>query len=354
MTKTRLSEITLEAARRGAVASAPWKTQSEVRSGLMLRRRGVMHKLQRDLQNECPGAMVERLRAALNDEPHTLGSFHGGAVALYFAKDDVLCCLSDEDVSLMTPDAALLERLTEVLPPVWQKDSIHVLISGLDGPELTYAGRVGASFQPENYEPDVADTLEAVFAWAEAPKPYGRIVILRGPPGTGKSYAGRAMITETNGVEWVYVPPTSVVSLTRPDMIDILIRGRQTTGPLGLLVEDADALLRLRTGDNDNMVAQLLNLGDGIPAEIADLRIVLTTNVERLEIDKAILRQGRLFKMIEFGKLSPERAAAVYRRESGGKEREFNEDMNLADVYGLAHEHTTGVKERKPSMGVYV
>ena len=353
MGKTRLSEITLEATRRGPVQRSPWRMKSEVRSGLILRRRGVMHKLQRDIGSECPSALVNRLRTALNDEPHTLGSFYGGAVALYFPKEDLLCNLTDVDVSLVTPNAELLERLSDVLPPVWQKDSIHVLISGMDGPELTYAGKLGASFQPDNYEADVTDTLKAVFAWAEAPKPYGRIVILRGPPGTGKSYAGRAMITETDGVEWVYVPPTSVVSLTRPDMIDILIRGRLTTGPLGLLVEDADALLRARVGDNDNMVAQLLNLGDGIPGEIADLRIVLTTNVERLEIDKAILRQGRLFKMIEFGKLSPERAAAVYRRESGGKEREFQEPENLADVYGLAHEHTTGVKDRRVSIGVY-
>ncbi len=353
MSKTSLSEITLEAARRGAV-SGQWKLSSEARSGVLLRRRGALHKLQRDLQHEDPGAVVERLRVALGDEPHALGSFFGSSVALYFGKADLLVVLSDDDVSLLTPDAALLERVSDVLPPVWQQDSIHVLISGMDGPELTYAGRLGASFQPANYEAEVTDTLKAVFAWAEAPKPYGRIVILRGPPGTGKSYAGRAMITETNGVEWVYVPPTSVVSLTRPDMIDILIRGRQSTGPLGLLVEDADTLLRSRAGDNDNMVAQLLNLGDGIPGEIADLRIVLTTNVERLEIDKAILRQGRLFKMIEFGKLSPARASIVYQRESGGKEREFHEEMNLADVYGLAHEHTTGVKERRATMGVYV
>lgn len=86
-------------------------------------------------------------------------------------------------------------------------------------------------------------------------------------------------------------------------------------------------------------LADILNLGDGIPGELADIRIVATINAKRIDIDPAILRPGRLCLHVSFAKLNREKALAIYSRLTHGKELPSgSENATLAEVYRMARD----------------
>jgi ATP-dependent 26S proteasome regulatory subunit len=101
-----------------------------------------------------------------------------------------------------------------------------------------------------------------------------------------------------------------------------------------------------RASENINSIQSLLNLGDGILGSLLDLRIVATTNADELKMEAAILRPGRLSRMLEVGFLDPKTAQGVFHRLIPGaklpeklldiKGREFK--VTLAEVYSLARQ----------------
>src|SRR5690606_30039505 len=100
-----------------------------------------------------------------------------------------------------------------------------------------------------------------------------------------------------------------------------------------LLIEDADACLAPRASDNISSISSLLNCADGILGSMLDIKIVATTNQDRLEFDSALVRPGRLSRHITVGELSAEKATEVYSRLTGNDNFKYTESKILADVY---------------------
>lgn len=76
------------------------------------------------------------------------------------------------------------------------------------------------------------------------------------------------------------------------------------------VIEDADFLLQPRTNGN-MMMGQLLNEVDGVGSHYAR-KLVFTTNLSSTEdIDPALLRDGRCFGVFDFRKLTPTEAVAA-------------------------------------------
>lgn len=306
-----------------------------------------LHYMYEKLRNVSITTVLKNVEAVLGEVPAVLGSHVGSNLALLFQKTDVLCLISREGLSLYASEIEVLDRIVaaKVIPKPTVAKSVSMLTMGHRGVGINYAGSIDRPLNELAYTPEVQRQIHEVAAWAENPDPFGRIVIFAGPPGTGKSFAVRALVTMSECTEWVIVPPNLVPRLASPDMVQVLTDERNEEGPLGLIVEDADALLRERASGNDeNVVSQILNLGEGITGDLADLRIILTTNVARLQIDKALLRKGRLFKFVQFDKLDPTRASALYKHLTGN-EFEFREPIALSDVYGMAADHDTNVQE---------
>lgn len=312
-----------------------------------LRESAPLHCMYEKLRNVSVEKVLKSLEALVNEVPAVVSSMFGTNLAVLFQRSDMLCLISREGVSLYSSDAELMERIASanVIPKVSVAKSVSMLSAGNRGIGINCAGTIDRPLNELAYSPEVQRQIHQVAEWAENPDPFGRIVIFAGPPGTGKSFAVRALITVTESVEWVIVPPNLVPRLSSPDMVQVLTDERSEDGPLGLIIEDADSLLRERvTGNDENVVSQLLNLGEGITGDLADLRIVMTTNVARLQIDKALLRKGRLFKFVQFDKMDPERATTLF-KYLAGKDHEFRDPIALSDVYALANEHETDFKE---------
>jgi ATP-dependent 26S proteasome regulatory subunit len=84
---------------------------------------------------------------------------------------------------------------------------------------------------------------------------------------------------------------------------------------------------------SNSAVANLLNLTDGLMADVLQLRIICTFNIDFTKIDSALLRKGRLKASYEFKKLETERANALAKKL--GYEQEITSPMVLADVFAL-------------------
>jgi ATP-dependent 26S proteasome regulatory subunit len=121
--------------------------------------------------------------------------------------------------------------------------------------------------------------------------------------------------------------------------------------PLILVLEDADMALVSRKSSRGNpaALAEILNLGDGLIGEMLDLRIIATTNAERIELDPAITRPGRMCTHLTLGELPTPQLAGIYNRltegESGPAMVKKSQATTLAEVYRLARDAAWAAKD---------
>lgn len=188
-----------------------------------------------------------------------------------------------------------------------------------------------------NYAPDVAAELERLAA-LEAPDADGKVILWHGPPGTGKTYAVRALARA-----WKQRLGASVEVVLDPDELfaradylhEVLLDDelsewveeedsggdlrRALKRPLRLvIIEDCAALF----GDHCRSTAgfaRLLNLSDGIIGQGLRVVFLLTTNEELRSIDPAITRPGRCLGVTCFDTLPVDQAQAWLAARDGGQ-----------------------------------
>lgn len=231
-----------------------------------------------------------------------------------------------------------LDTLTIDDPPP-KKGTVYMLMIGANGPEFrALPNRVNSDFVSDNYETDVMDGFGRIKSDLEAKKPHGRIGILDGPPGTGKTHLVRGLLTSVDGTKasFVFVSPKDVPHLADPSFLPALVTfSGSSKKSIIFVIEDADECLAPRGADNISAVSAILNLGDGILGELLDIRLVMTTNAKRQEFDAAITRPGRLSACVRVGTVSATKANKIFKRLTG-KDGEFSSPATLAEVYSKA------------------
>jgi hypothetical protein len=138
------------------------------------------------------------------------------------------------------------------------------------------------------------------------------VVLFHGSPGTGKTHYIRHLLKELTVLEKrvIYIPPTLVEAMTDPGLVSFLTTNiieeeRDTI----LLIEDAEPLLESREdqgGIRTTGISNLLNSTDGLLNDVLGLVVICTFNTELKNIDKALLRPGRLLARKEFKKIKKE------------------------------------------------
>lgn len=205
---------------------------------------------------------------------------------------------------------------TQWAPPE-RTGHIYAIVKQAFGLGLSSIGDAGIPLVKGNYTPKVMEDYKFAIRDLQSETPSGRIIIMKGPPGTGKTHLIRAMLLEVPDAMFVLVSPDMVSSLAGPELLPLLISHRgATTGPIILILEDADKCLVSRNEESENMnsIQSLLNLGDGILGSLLDLRIIATTNADEFKMDPAILRPGRLSKMLDVTLLDFKTAQSVFLR----------------------------------------
>ncbi len=163
---------------------------------------------------------------------------------------------------------------------------------------------ISTIFLPKNQieliKKDLIMFMENKKTYDKLGKPYKRNYLLVGPPGTGKSSLARAIASEFKGY-------MSLI-LTNGNEQDFLQSVNSSVSGV-LLMEDIDCTKIDTNRDTDKeerpvSLSALLNVLDG-PQSIENSISILTTN-DPGKLDPAILRSGRMDKVIHLGYLNEE------------------------------------------------
>jgi len=153
------------------------------------------------------------------------------------------------------------------------------------------------------------------------------LYLFHGEPGTGKTTYIKYLASIINR-DMIYVPVAFIDSLVDPSFLPALLKKRHSI----LVIEDAEkALLAREPGDSSSLVSAILNITDGIMGNVFSISVIATYNSRRQDIDKALLRKGRLKGEHKFEKLDIEQCQQIL------DENKINyvakEPMTLAEIF---------------------
>ena len=130
------------------------------------------------------------------------------------------------------------------------------------------------------------------------------VLILIGPPGTGKTTFIKNLLNFSGSDAMVTFDPAIMSSDS------LFARFIDDEGIDFLVMEDADTFLQSRS-DGNQMMHKFLNVSDGL-ISTRGKKLVFSTNLPSIsDIDTALLRPGRCFRVVEFRTLTNEEADAV-------------------------------------------
>ncbi len=152
------------------------------------------------------------------------------------------------------------------------------------------------------------------------------IVLLHGVPGTGKTSYIR-YLTSLIRKKMIYISPEFAHKIASPSFLPLLLDNPNSV----LIIEDSENVIEAREISDNQAVANLLNVADGLLADCLNIQIICTFNTNISKVDKALLRKGRLIASYEFKELEQSKAQKL--SDKLGFQSEIKMDMSLSDIY---------------------
>nr|WP_308440188.1 DUF5925 domain-containing protein [Asanoa siamensis] len=196
----------------------------------------------------------------------------------------------------------------------------------------------------DNYEKTAGDAIERLVDLTPTTV-HGRLLIMHGSPGTGKTTALRSLARAWR--DWcqvdLVIDPQQL--FTDPSYLAKVAAGGPTDSRRWrlLLLEDSDDLIRADgLATNTQQLSRLLNLTDGLLGQGGNVIVAVTTNEKIGRLHPAVLRPGRCMAQIEVGPLPFEQASAWLGTSTG------------VGAYGATLAELLALRDGKPSVATPV
>jgi hypothetical protein len=215
-----------------------------------------------------------------------------------------------------------------------------------------------------NYTARTAAAADQLMAWHGSDPCGGRLLLLHGAPGTGKTSMLRALCVAWR--RWCQVDCVLDPERLFADpayLLEVTLVEEDGDAPCGpdqrtaarwrlLVLEDCDELIRPGAKSvSGQALARLLNVTDGFAGQGARLLVAITTNEPVASLHPAVTRPGRCLATIEVGRLSPAEA-----RSWLGRDTDFSDKgTTLAELYACNREtDVIEVSPVTPRVGQYL
>jgi len=179
----------------------------------------------------------------------------------------------------------------------------------------------------DNYNDDFKEIDNIITGFLDTKSKNG-LILLHGKYGTGKTTYIRHLISTVNK-RFIFLPLNLMEAISEPGFLPFISNYKESV----LILEDAEDLLISRNAMplRNNALVNLLNIGDGLLSDAFSIKIICTFNADLKQIDKAILRKGRLITRYEFKELEVEKVKSL--RKKLNLEESTEQNMTLADIY---------------------
>ena len=158
------------------------------------------------------------------------------------------------------------------------------------------------------------------------------ILLLIGPPGTGKTTFIRGLLSHSNSSAIV----TYDASILEKDFL--FARFIEDDANI-MVLEDSDNFLKARS-DGNTMMHRFLNVGDGL-VTTKGKKLIFSTNLPSIrDVDSALVRPGRCFDIVNFDTLTQSEAEVLSTR-LGVQLDGTREKWSIAEVFNKQVENST-------------
>jgi len=190
-----------------------------------------------------------------------------------------------------------------------------------------------------HYNDDFKVVHELVLKTLKIKKQKG-LFLFHGLPGTGKSTYIKYLIHQQKK-KVIFLSPKMAGSLDSANFTEFLIDNENSI----LIIEDAEELIVSRENNQNSHLSFLLNLTDGILADSLGIQIIATFNTNIQNIDKALLRKGRLTAIYEFKELEFQKVNTLFKHLKI-ENTEVLKSMSLADIFNFEADNFVENKEK--------